>query len=119
MDHNEFNEFCNSFAATTHVIQWGRSDVWKVGGKVFAIGTRNKCGNPAFTFKVSNLNFEFLRGAESYIPAPYFASRGLKWIQQIDSSAERNEELKYYLSQSYRIVSQGLSQRKQRELGLK
>ncbi len=27
-----------SLPATPHVVQWGGSDVWKVGGKVFAIG---------------------------------------------------------------------------------
>jgi predicted DNA-binding protein (MmcQ/YjbR family) len=118
MDHNEFNQFCSSFPSATHVIQWGNSDVWKVGGKVFAIGTESKNGEPAFTFKTSDLNFEFLRESEGYIPAPYFASRGMKWIQQVNSSAQLNEDLKYYLSESYRIVLQGLSKRKQKELGL-
>ncbi|MZI93185.1 MmcQ/YjbR family DNA-binding protein [Vibrio sp. CAIM 722] len=118
MDHKEFNQFCSSLRATTHVVQWGGSDVWKVGGKVFAIGTKSKNGAPAFTFKTSDLNFEFLRESEGYIPAPYFASRGMKWIQQVGNSEKLNEELKYYLSESYRIVSQSLSKRKQKELGL-
>ena len=38
MNYEEFNHFCGSFAGTSHVVQWGNSDVWKVGGKVFAIG---------------------------------------------------------------------------------
>lgn len=117
MDRNEFNQFCSAFPAASHVIQWRGSDVWKVGGKVFAIGTESTTGDPAFTFKTSDLNFEFLRVSDGYIPAPYFASRGLKWIQQINGSAELNEDLKYYLSESYQIVSQGLSQRKQEQLG--
>ncbi|MFA9387579.1 MAG: MmcQ/YjbR family DNA-binding protein, partial [Methyloceanibacter sp.] len=34
----EFNRFCGSFAHTSHVVQWGNADVWKVAGKVFAVG---------------------------------------------------------------------------------
>lgn len=118
MNYNEFNQFCGSMLATTHVVQWGNAHVWKVGGKVFAIGGWGKQGQPAFTFKASDLNFEFLSGHEGYRPAPYFASRGMKWIQQTDTSGILDEELKYYLSESYRIVSLGLSKRKQQELGI-
>jgi len=38
MTYEEFNDFCGSLAATSYVVQWGGSHVWKVGGKVFAIG---------------------------------------------------------------------------------
>ena len=33
-----YNAFCKSLPHTTHVVQWGDADVWKVGGKVFVIG---------------------------------------------------------------------------------
>ncbi len=117
MNYDEFNQFCGSFKATSHVVQWGNSDVWKVGGKVFAIGGWGN-GRTAFTFKVSELNYDFLSDCEGYRPAPYFASRGMKWIQQTATSAKLDEELKYYLSESYRIVASGLSKRKQAELGI-
>ena len=32
-----YNAFCASLPATSHVVQWGGADVWKVGGKVFAL----------------------------------------------------------------------------------
>ena len=38
MTYKEYNAFCKSLPATTYVMQWGGSHVWKVGGKVFAIG---------------------------------------------------------------------------------
>ena len=38
MIYEEFNNLCKSLPATTYVVQWGDSHVWKVGGKVFAIG---------------------------------------------------------------------------------
>lgn len=118
MTYKEFNEFCSSLSATSQVIQWGNSHVWKVGGKVFAIGGWGKSDMPAFTFKTSELNFDVLRDQLGFRPAPYMASRGLKWIQQYDAPRKSDEELKYYLKESHRIVSLGLTKKKQRELGL-
>ncbi|MBY6196360.1 MmcQ/YjbR family DNA-binding protein [Vibrio hangzhouensis] len=118
MDYDTFNQFCASFPATSHVIQWGNSHVWKVGGKVFAIGGWSKDSGPAYTFKTSPLNFDFLSDCEGYRPAPYFATRGMKWIQQVETSGPLDDDLKYYLSQSYRIVALGLSRTKRAELGI-
>ena len=118
MTYDEYNKFCSSLPATTYVVQWNNSHVWKVGGKVFAIGGLGQNNNPAFIFKTSDLNFIFLSEHTGYKPAPYFASRGMKWIQQYESSKERDEELMYYLKESHRIVSLGLTKKKQKELGL-
>ncbi|MGR0278507.1 MmcQ/YjbR family DNA-binding protein [Marinomonas dokdonensis] len=118
MTYDEFNQFCAALPAATHVVQWGNSQVWKVGGKVFAIGGWGKDKQPAFTFKTSELNYLFLSECPGYQPAPYLASRGLKWIQQYDNNNVNLDELHYYLSESHRIVSLGLSKKKQKELGL-
>ncbi|WP_299489663.1 MmcQ/YjbR family DNA-binding protein [uncultured Shewanella sp.] len=118
MTHDEFNHFCSQLSATTYVVQWHGSHVWKVGGKVFAIGNVGKNNQPTYTFKVSEQNFVFLSEHQGYQPAPYFASRGMKWIQQIDSTQDTFEALTYYLTQSHRIVSLGLSKIKQQQLGL-
>lgn len=118
MNYEEFNKFCGSFPATTYVVQWGNSHVWKVGGKVFAIGGWSKDKQPAFTFKTSEQNYYFLSECQGYIPAPYFASRGMKWIQQIDFDEEKDENLQYYITESYRLVSLGLTKAKQKELAL-
>ena len=118
MTYEDFNQFCATLPATTYIVQWGGSHVWKVGGKVFAVGGWAKDSGPAFTFKASDVNFDFLSEHDGYRPAPYFASRGMKWIQQTDTAGERDEELRYYLSESHRLVAQGLSRRKQQELEL-
>ncbi len=118
MNLDEYNAFCRALPATTYVVQWHHSHVWKIGGKVFAIGRLNREGQPAFTFKTSPLNFDFLSEQPGYRPAPYFASRGMKWIQHDKSTPDTDEALMYYLSESYRIVSLGLSQRTQRALGV-
>lgn len=118
MTYEEFNTFCRSLPATSHVIQWGNSHVWKVGGKVFAIGGWAKSDHPAYTFKTSELNFHFLSDEPGYRPAPYFATRGMKWIQQHEGEGLEDDELIYYLKESHRIVSLGLTKKKQKELGL-
>jgi len=118
MTYEEFNKFCSSLPATSHVVQWGDSQVWKVGDKVFSIGGWEKAEKPAFTFKTSEHNYHYLSDQAGYRPAPYLASRGMKWIQQYDSSDSEDDELIYYLTESHRIVSLGLTRKKQKELGL-
>ncbi|OLQ91860.1 hypothetical protein BIY21_12655 [Vibrio ponticus] len=118
MNYEQFNDFCSKLPATTYVMQWGNSHVWKVGGKVFAIGGWSKDKKPAFTFKTSSRNYDFLHDLEGYIPAPYFANRGMKWIQQVDASGRLDDDLKYYLTESYQIVAAGLSKVKRKELGI-
>ncbi|MEA5465980.1 MmcQ/YjbR family DNA-binding protein [Leptothoe sp. PORK10 BA2] len=118
MTYDEFNDFCRSLAATSYVMQWGDSHVWKVGGKVFAIGGWGQNDQPAFTFKVSELTFELLRDEPGFRPAPYMAARGMKWIQQYEALEDTDEPLKDYLKESHRIVSLGLTKKKQKELGL-
>jgi predicted DNA-binding protein (MmcQ/YjbR family) len=117
LTYDEFNMFCRGLPATTHVCQWGGSHVWKVGGKVFAIGGWGD-EEPGFTFKVSELSFEILGNQPGCRPAPYFASRGMKWIQHFARPGLSDGELMDYLRKSHRIVSLGLSKKKQRELGL-
>ena len=118
MTYDEFNDFCGSLASTTHVIQWGGSDVWKVGGKVFAIGGWQKGDEPAYTFKASELDFQILSDEPGFKPAPYMASRGLKWIQQYQALKDTDEEIKHYLEESHYLVSKGLTKKLQKELGL-
>ncbi len=117
MTYDDFNEFCRSLPATTHVVQWGGSHVWKVAGKVFAIGGWDD-GEPAFTFKAGEMSYEILKTRPGLRPAPYFASRGMKWIQHHGKPGLEDRELKDYLRQSHRIVARGLPGKKRREFGL-
>lgn len=118
MTYDEFNNFCRALPATSHVVQWRGSHVWKVGGKVFAIGGLSDANRPAYSFKVTENNFHFLENKHGYRPAPYLASRGFKWIQQYNAEPSEDDALKHYLEASHRIVSSGFSKKKQKELGL-
>lgn len=118
MTNEEFNEFCGSLPGTSYVMQWGGSHVWKVGGKVFAIGGWNDAGLTGITFKVSEIAFEILRDEPGLRPAPYLASRGLKWIQHYAKPGLSEEDLREHLLLSYQIVAAGLSRKKRMELGI-
>jgi predicted DNA-binding protein (MmcQ/YjbR family) len=118
MTQDQFNAFCRKLPATSHVVQWGGADVWKVGGKVFVIGRWEDGAPPRVSFKVTDLAFEILQEQPGLRPAPYLASRGLKWIQLFEKPGLSDADLKDYLRQSHRIVALGLSKKKRAELGL-
>lgn len=117
MTTEDFDAFCGSLSGTTTVIQWGGSHVWKVGGKVFAIcGWQDEA--PAFTFKVSEMAFEVLQDVPGLRPAPYLASRGLKWIQHYATPGLVDEDLRAYLRASYQMIADALPRKTQAALGL-
>ncbi len=117
MTYDEFNDFCGALPATTYVCQWGGAHVWKVGGKVFAIGGWEN-GAAAVTFKASDIAFEVLKEQPGLRPAPYLASRGLKWIQHYAEPGLSDDDLRDYIRQSHVLVARGLTKAKRAELGL-
>ncbi len=117
MKLSAFNTFCASLPATTHVVQWGGAQVWKVGGKVFVVGHEDD-GRMSCSFRVSDIAFEVLRDVPGLRPAPYLASRGLKWIQNFGVPTISDKTLREHIAMSHRIIARGLSKKKQMELGL-
>lgn len=118
MQLDDYNSYCASLPHTTHVVQWGGAHVWKIGGKVFAIGGWSDGEDLAVTFKVSDLAFDILGEQPGCRPAPYLASRGMKWIQRQTDESVDDAALKDYLAESYRIVGAGLPKKVRAELGL-
>ncbi|MGL4288354.1 MAG: MmcQ/YjbR family DNA-binding protein, partial [Phreatobacter sp.] len=93
MTREEFDLLCGSFPATTRVVQWGGAHVWKVGGKVFALATPTG----AITFKASDMTYQLLQDHPGLRPAPYMASRGLKWLQHYAEPGLPDDALADYL----------------------
>lgn len=127
MNLNVYDTYCAGLPHTFNVIQWGGASVWKVGlqedkkNKVFAIGgLRTNDDGDAFgiSFKCSDIGFEVLKDTPGCRPAPYMASRGMKWIQWMNESGLSWEELKPYLEQSHRLSARNLTKTLQRKLGL-
>ena len=118
MSPEAYNAFCASLTATSHVVQWGGADVWKVGGKVFAIARQQEDGEMAVSFKCSPMAFDILAVQPGLRPAPYLASRGMKWIQWLSPDSMPDDALQDYLRESRRLVAAGLTRRARAELGL-
>ena len=115
MTLEQYNSFCASLPHTSPVVQWGGSHVWKVGAKMFAIFSYPDIGGTGITFKTSDLSYELLKEQKGCRPAPYLASRGMKWIQCTSTETLKTKDLKIYLAESHRMIFEGLP-KKQKSL---
>lgn len=118
MTLDDYNGFCASLPATTHVVQWGGAHVWKVGGKVFAVAGWSAGAALAVTFKCSPLAFDILKEQPGLRPAPYLASRGMSWIQRTGDESMDDAALRDYLAESHRLAAAGLTRKVRAGLGL-
>jgi len=92
--------------------------VWKVGSKVFAIAGWSGTDVLGATFKVSELAFDILREQPGCRPAPYLASRGMKWIQRQTDESVDDAALCDYLRESHALVAAKLTRKERADLGL-
>lgn len=121
MNLAQFNAYCASLPHTFHVVQWGGVHVWKVGGakgKMFALAFPELQKQLAITFKVSPMSYDIMKDQEGLRPAPYLASRGMTWIQRVDSRTLDDDGLKAYLAESRRLCALALPKTVQKQLGL-
>lgn len=117
MTCEEFDRLCQSLPHTTTVVQWRGSHVWKVGGKVFAWATPGGA-TAGVTFKASEMTYQLLKEEPGLRPAPYMASRGLKWLQQHGEPGLPDDALADYVRHAYAMVAQALPKKVKAELGL-
>ena len=116
MTREGYDAFCASLPHATHVVQWGDASVWKIGGKVFAIGGWSDDREFAVSFKCSEMSFAILKDLPGVRPAPYLASRGLSWIQRLDARSLSDHDLEQYVRQSYSMILAALPKKTQRAL---
>jgi len=95
----------------------GRRHVWKVGGKVFAIGGWNDVGQLFVTSNVPISPMTAERSRRAF-GRTLLASRGMKWIQRQTSQSMDDAALKDYLRESHRLVVLKLTKQARKELTL-
>ena len=97
--------------AATKVVQWGDSDVYKVGGKVFAM-----C-HPAggISFKVTPIGFVVLTEDGPGRQAPYCAKG--HWVN-VGLDAASDADLTDWLTTAHSLIAAKLTRAVKRELGL-
>ncbi|MEM7290642.1 MAG: MmcQ/YjbR family DNA-binding protein, partial [Pseudomonadota bacterium] len=108
MTYDEFDAFCAALPATHMVTQWGNAHVWKVGEKVFAVGGWTDGNEPYVTFKCSPQSYDIMKEQPGLRPAPYLASRGMKWIQMMTEETLSIDDLKAYIKESHRLAALNL-----------
>ena len=108
MTYNEFNSFCKSLPATTHVVQWGGAHVWKVGGKIFAVTSDQGTVVKTDSLETATLVIEMGRA----IRAPYFHA---SWIL-VPHGRVPDDELTERIATSYALIRASLPKKMQAAL---
>jgi predicted DNA-binding protein (MmcQ/YjbR family) len=104
--------FCRSLAGTTMSVQWGDHQVYKVGGKMFAVLT----GRGTASFKANDVAFEMLVETGQARPSPYMARA--HWLYVDDLEQFPRADLRQYIAASHALVAKKLTKKAQRALGL-
>lgn len=111
MTREQIEAVAMALPAVTKVVQWGGSDVYKVGGKVFAV-----CGlGGGLGFKVSDIGFVALTEGGPARQAPYFAKG--QWVT-VDLDAADEADMADWLTNAHFLISAKLTRLQRRELGL-
>ena len=94
----------------THVVQWGASDVYKVGGKVFAI-----VGDDSISFKVTEIAFMVLTESGVGRQAPWCAKG--QWAA-VSYDAAGDDDFIDWLATAHSLIVGKLTKKLRAELGL-
>jgi predicted DNA-binding protein (MmcQ/YjbR family) len=111
LTREEIESVAMALPAATKVVQWGDSDVYKVGGKVFAI-----CGlRGGLSFKVSEIGFVALTEGGPARQAPYLAKG--HWVI-VDLDGADDADLIDWITTAHGLIAAKLTRLQRRELGL-
>lgn len=111
MRREEIGAVAFALPGVTHVVQWGASDVYKVGGKVFAI-----CGEDSVSFKVSEIGFVVLTEAGGPGRQAPYCAKG-QWVN-IDLEGMDPEDARGWLATAHSLIAAKLTKKARAELGL-
>ena len=113
MDRAGIGRVCLALPATELAHSFGEDDdVYKVGGKMFAIVG----GEGAISFKVSDIAYQVLTEAGHAAPAPYMARA--KWVQVEDPASWDETDLADHLKTAHALIAAKLTKKARAELGL-
>lgn len=94
------------------VVQWGNSNVYKVGGKAFAWAS-----DKSISFKASEIAYEaFVEGGRG-VRAPY-TQPGSNWLNLGPLDVQDRAEVAGLLADAHRLIAAKLTRKARAELGL-
>jgi predicted DNA-binding protein (MmcQ/YjbR family) len=112
MSPGELDAACRALPGVTMTVQWGDEEVYKVGGRMFAVTSSR--GHLAF--KASDIAFEALTETGRARPAPYLARA--KWVSFGDISELDVDEARDWLITAHALVAAKLTRAQRAEIGL-
>ena len=112
MSPEAFEAAALALPATEKVVQWGGADVFKVGGRVFALKTLEG----ALSIKVSDIAYAVLLETGQARPAPYLARA--KWVAFDRLTDLDADEVRGWLAAAHALVAAKLTRKARAELGL-
>ncbi len=112
MTPEAFEAAALALPATEKVIQWGGADVYKVGGRVFAIANLEG----GLSIKVSDIAYAVLIETGRARPAPYLARA--KWVAFEALEDLDAEEVRGWLAAAHALVAAKLTRKARAALGL-
>lgn len=113
MTREEIGVVCLALPATTRDHPFGDDhDVYKVGGKMFALVG----GMGGLSFKVNDVAYEMLVETGRAEPAPYLARA--KWVRLANAGDWSGEDLRDYLKAAHAMVAAKLTLKARAALGL-
>jgi predicted DNA-binding protein (MmcQ/YjbR family) len=108
----EFDAACHALPGVTAVVQWGVDQVYKVGGRIFAMAGPDG----GVSFKVSDIAYEALTESGRARPAPYLARA--KWVRFDALESLEAAEVRDWLANAHALVAAKLTRAQRREIGL-
>ncbi len=115
MNIEKIQNICRAMPAVTEDIKWEHDLVFSIGGKMFCVIGLDQSPTTA-SFKVSDEEFEEMCNRPGFKPAPYVAK--YKWVFIEDITKMKKAEWKKYLTQSYELVKDKLSNKLKKQLGV-
>jgi len=110
----ELDAACRRSPGVTMVVQWGGAQVYKVGGRIFAVLGLGPAD--ALSIKVSEIAYEALTASGEARPAPYLARAG--WVRFDDLAKLDADEGRSLARDAHRLVAARLTRKARAELGL-
>ncbi|HVO56397.1 MAG TPA: MmcQ/YjbR family DNA-binding protein [Dongiaceae bacterium] len=107
-DNDWLRRTCLAFPGVTEEVQWQNALLFKVGGKMFAVGQLEP-GATCLSFKCSDEAFAEWIERPGVIPAPYLARA--KWVALEREDAIPRQELAELLRSAYDLVRARLPRR--------
>ena len=104
---------CISLPHTTENVAWEEHLVFKIGGKMYAVGSLNPA-HDTLSLKADPEEFAELCEQPGVIPAPYMARA--QWVQLQTLDALPRAEVKRLISKSYELIKAKLPKKTQVEL---